>query len=766
MTGLFPGCLTAQRSLTGKVTDKGSGEPLPGATIYIPDLKTGASSDSAGRYRIGNLPPSTLLVQFSFIGYKPVTRTVDLRTVREVNVELSESAIEAQEVVVTGNVLSSDNRKSSVSITPISKMQMFAMPSTNLVDAIAAIPGLSEISTGGEIAKPVIRGLSYNHVVTINEGVRQEGNQWGDEHGIEIDQFSADRIEVLKGPASLFYGSDALGGVINILEPVPPPAGTIRGEWVSQFSSNERLYANSLMAEGNRKGVVWRIRGTYKNAASFKTASEYVYNSGFRETNLGALLGLNRRWGYSHLHFSVFNTKIGMVDGARDSLTGQFADYRGDPVSGEQAKSRSIGVPFQDVSHYKVSSVSNFVLHDNQFRVNLGYQQNVRKEFGSSADTVGNSLVLNTLTYDVKYTTLLGKSLELVAGISGMSQFNRNRGTEYLVPDYVLQDLGGFVYVKKSWERFTLNGGMRYDHRSIRGDQLILDSAGNSVLSGDTVFHGFSSGFGTVTGSAGMTFRLSSVFNFKFNIGRGFRAPNIAELSANGVHEGTFRYEIGNPGLNPETSLQLDGEISAETRILTAVFSGFYNIIDDYIYYRNINGEQKESGGKMYPVYRYIQGNSVLKGFEFELDIHPIEAIHFDNNLDYVWAENLSTGDPLPFIPALHMQNELKWTFRTGKGAVVRSPWVRAELETHFAQDRIDSFETTTPGYVLLNAGIGMSLKVQRQLWTIQLTGANLLNTPYTDHLSRLKQVGIQNMGRNITLGLLIPFGIMSRGNE
>jgi iron complex outermembrane recepter protein len=329
------------------------------------------------------------------------------------------------------------------------------------------------------------------------------------------------------------------------------------------------------------------------------------------------------------------------------------------------------------------------------------------------------------------------------------------------VPDYHLQDLGGFLYGKKNWELFTLNMGIRFDHRAIDSRRLILDSLGIPTVSGDTLFPGFRSDFSAFTGSLGMTFRLNRLINFKFNIGRGFRAPNIAELGSNGLHEGTFRYEIGNPDLKSETSLQVDGEIALNAEKINLVFNGFYNLIDHYIYYRNLDGEQKEVDEKSFPVYRYVQGNAVLKGFELELDFHPVEALHFENSADYVWAANRTTETPLPFIPALHTQHTLKWTFETSKSSRVKSPFLQAELELHFRQDRIDTFETRTDGYYLLNASAGMNLLVGRQRWTLFVGGKNLTNVRYYDHLSRLKEVGIYNMGINVTAGLIVPFGIV-----
>jgi iron complex outermembrane recepter protein len=750
----------SQVTLTGKVTDASSGESLPGATLFIPDLKTGVAADRDGLYRFTNLPKSTLLIQASYVGYGAITTMVDLKNLTTMDFRLSEKAIEAQEVVITGSGISTDNSRSSITITPIGKEALLTTPATNLIDAISAVPGLSEITTGGDVSKPVIRGLSYNHVVTLNEGVRQEGQQWGDEHGIEIDQYSADRVEVLKGPASLFYGSDAMGGVINILEPIHAPMNTIRGEVASQFATNNMMSNSTLMLEGNQNGFTWRARGSYKNAASYKSPPEYVYNSCFNELNYSAMLGLNRKWGYSHLHFSRYDAKIGMVEGNRDSTTGKFISMNGEIVSDAAAKSRKPELPFQNVRHNKITLVSNFISGDNQFRINLGYQDNDRREYAESFDEPSLFMHLDTWTYDLKYTHLFTGDIELVAGLAGITQSNTNKGNEYLIPAYHLQDIGGFIYAKKSWKKWTLNAGIRYDTRWVEGKSLYLDSLGLPSPGGDTIFPGFNSTFAAFSGSTGFTFAASKIFNFKFNLGSGFRAPNIAELGSNGVHEGTFRYEIGNPALRPENSLQVDGEISASWSWLSVTFSGYYNYIANYIYQRNLDEETIVKEGTTYQVFRFVQGNSVLKGFELEIDFHPVDQLHFENSLDYVMGTNETISTPLPYIPALHSVHKLRWTFHSGAQSRLSAPYVEIGGQIHFAQDRVDTFETPTPGYFLLDASAGTKLRIAKQLWTLFISGSNLTNQTYFDHLSRLKDVGVHNPGWGLTFGLVIPFGI------
>jgi len=295
------------QTLQGTIRDKDSNQPLPGVTIYIPDTRSGTVTDLDGKYQVTDLPKKNLLIQVRLLGYSTISKTIDLNLTNNVDFFLQVTAIEKNEVVVTGSAFTTDVKRTSVSVSAMDKMKISSSGSDNLVQAIANTPGLAAISTGNAISKPVIRGLGSNRVVVVNEGIRQEGQQWGEEHGLEIDQFSADRIEILKGPSSLLYGSDAIGGVINILEPILPLPGKIRAEINSQYSSNNGLTANSLMTEGNISGFTWRGRGSFKNAANFRTPTERIYNSAYEERSSDFLVGLHKNWGYSHVHSSRLN---------------------------------------------------------------------------------------------------------------------------------------------------------------------------------------------------------------------------------------------------------------------------------------------------------------------------------------------------------------------------------------------------------------------------------------------------------------------------
>ena len=295
-------------TLSGKIVDKKTGALVIGATIYINDLKTGAISDVDGTYKIQNLPQTKVVVQVNLVGYKLLSETIDLANVSTKDFELEETVTELHEIVVTGLGQGAEKNRTATPITTISKTQLQQIASSNLIDAIATQPGISQITTGSGISKPVIRGLGYNRVVTVNDGIRQEGQQWGDEHGIEIDEFSVSKVEILKGPASLMYGSDAMAGVIHFLSAPTLPDGKIQGNLLANYQTNNGLIGMSGNIAGNLKGLIWDVRYSNKMAHAYQNKYDgFVLNSGFRENCISGIVGVNKSWGYSHLHFSLYN---------------------------------------------------------------------------------------------------------------------------------------------------------------------------------------------------------------------------------------------------------------------------------------------------------------------------------------------------------------------------------------------------------------------------------------------------------------------------
>ncbi|SDL94825.1 TonB-dependent receptor [Pedobacter antarcticus] len=753
----FPVLAVDNAVLRGRITDT-QNQPLPGATISIPDLRISAIAGADGTFKFSQVPTrGAALVQVSYIGYQTITRTINFSSPGDLDFVLKASVIEGREVVITGTASSSDNRKNSTSVTTVSKDDLLYRPSTNLMDALSRVPGVSQVTTGPAISKPVIRGLSYNRVVTLNNGVKQQGQQWGDEHGVEIDQYSADRVEILRGPASLMYGSDALGGVINILDGLPAPEGTLRGEFLTNYATNNGMTGNSLMLQGNENGLVYKVRGSYKNAYAYKTPTEYVPNSGFNETNFGGQIGLNKKWGYAHLDASSFRTRIGFYDPERNE-DGQLINEDGEPFTKSENKDRTLAYPQQDIRHYKIALNSNILLGEGSLKATLGYQHNLRRELEEPGEDPALFLNSYTYSYDLKYSFKNFNGWSPVVGVSGEFIHSLNTsGEEQLIPDFDSRTFGAFAFIKKTWDKSTFNAGARIDYRKMTGKAFEGE---------ESSFGAFSNQFNRVSGALGYTYEFNDALSFKANAGSAFRAPNIAELASNGVHEGAFRYEIGNADLKPEQSFQFDASFDYQNQYVSASLGGFANIINNYIYYR-ADGETIEAQDRKFPVFRFVQDDAFLRGVEAMLTLHPVHYLHFENSFSYTRATNRATKESLPFIPAATLRNELRFEPEV-RGT--KHSYISVGIDNFFKQNKVDSFEQSSSGYTLLNAAVGTTLKLsKKQDITLYVAGKNLLNKAYYDHLSRFKPgrlseeeptLGIYNQGRNVTFGVTLPFTI------
>ena len=783
--------------LTGRVTDAAPGEGLPGSTVLFDDLKQGAATEADGSFRFANLPRGRFTVQVRSLGYNTVTQTVDTGGGQPLDVKLTAAATEIGQVVVTGVSQATQLRRSPIPTSVVDRTRLNQTSGSNLVDAIAHTPGVSQITTGAAISKPVVRGLSANRVVTLNNGAKQEGQQWGDEHGIEIDEFSIDRAEIIKGPGSLLYGSDAMAGVINFVAPDPVAEGRITGLATASYQANNHQQGYSVQNAGNLGGLNWLVRGTRKVAGAYRNRYDgRVYNSGFNEYDANGYVGLNKSWGYSHLTFSTFNQRLGLTEGARDAA-GRFTkdvpagrDRAGAdstaavPVTDADLRGYGLAVPQQQVNHLRLGTDNNFILGQNGARLTLqvSYQQNLRREYGNAFAPADPGLYfqLRTVDYALRYFLPERNGWNLTLGTSGLHQQNRNLGTEFLIPAYRLSEGGVFGVAKKTIGALDLSGGLRYDVRQISADALHLDGQERPTPdpTAATKFPGFISTFRNYSGSLGAAYSLSERLTAKAHLARGFRAPNIAELGSNGRHEGTLRYEIGNDRLLAETSLQVDAGVSYVTDHVRFSVDAFENTISNYIFTRRLltpAGADSLHDGR--GVFRYEQGQARLYGGEVSLDFHPhpLDWLHFENSFSMVRAEQLRRPEGeryLPFIPADRLQSELRANFRR-QGKRLANPYARVQVERTFAQDRFFSaFDTElgTPGYTLVNAGLGTDVATAqgRTLFSLFLTANNLFDVGYQSHLSRLKYAdvndatgrrGVFNQGRNLGVRLVVPLG-------
>jgi iron complex outermembrane receptor protein len=796
-------------TLSGTITDKADGKPIPGASVSIPDLRIGTVSDVNGKYTIGQLPKGVYLVQVSFVGYATFNQRVDLTKTTKLDVVLHASAIEASEVVITGVSKATEIKRDPVPMAAVSKTYIDQhSASTNVIDEIANLPGISAVTTGPNVSKPFIHGLGYNRVVTLQDGIRQEGQQWGDEHGIEVDQNSIDRVEVIKGPASLSYGSDAIGGVVNLLSPPPVPQGKILGSFTGDYGTNNGLVSGSFRLQGNNNGLVWGTIVSAKEAKDYQNDHDgRVYGTGFREKDARVMVGLNKSWGYSYFHASVFDDQQEIPDGSRDSVTRQFTRQITDEdtyrpiVPNSALNSYAITPLHQHVQLYRIYNNSNFTLGSGNLIVNLGYQYSRRREYThpTEPDIAGLNLHLSTYTYDVKYNYIIGNDFETTVGVNGQYQNNSiGDATDFPIPAYHQFDIGPFFIIKKSFGKLDLEGGARYDSRSFHSQAAYIDTTvafypslytGPNPTTTPNVsqqFTALNKTFSGVTGSFGATYNFSSAFLVKANIARGFRSPSIAELSANGPDPGSQIYHVGNPNFKPEFNVQEDLGAFLTLPNLSASVEFFNNNIQNYIYQQQVlNPDGTPAHNPTFPLYNeftYVQSHARINGGEVNLDLHPWHWLHFENALSLTYGTNLGNGGKvadslkyLPFIPPLHTHSELRGTFAKGFGSF-RNVYGFVGFDHYDAQDRFFAAygtETYTAGYNLISAGFGGNIvnSAGNPVLKIFVEGTNLGNKNYQSNMSRLKYFdnstvpagvhpGIFNMGRNISIKVVLPFDL------
>lgn len=659
------------------------------------------------------------------------------------------------EAVVTGLTGKTAQRNAAAPVTVVTQKELQQTSSTNIIDAVAQQPGVSQITTGGGISKPVVRGMGYNRVVVVNDGVRQEGQQWGDEHGVEIDAQAVGSVEILKGPASLLYGSDAMAGVLVMHSPSLPPLGTLAGSASGEYQSNNGLFAYSVNAAGNHDGFLWSSRWSQKMAHAYKNARDgYVGGTQFRERAFTQLLGLNKRWGYSRLTLSYYHLTPCIVEGEDDEDEGASAEASDDEPTANP-KRYGIAAPYQQINHYKAVLDNTFFIGEGSLKALVGYQQNRRQEYETD-DACGLDFRLHTVNYDVRYTSpAVPAGWKFVAGTSGMYQRSINEGTEYLVPAYRLFDYGLFATTSYDRGRWHLSGGLRYDRRHLTSFALSED--------GEARFSRFTRRFSGLTGSLGAVFNVTHRLNLRLNLARGFRAPNVSELGSNGEHEGTGRYEIGNHDLQAETSLQADFGVDFSLPWLFVQASLFANRIDNYIFLERIGDPLITHNSSLITdnVYRFSSGDARQLGGELLVDVHPVARLHFENTLSYVDAVQLGKhgGERyLPFTPAPRWTSCLRYDIQPRCNA-----FASVGIECNLAQHHVHTAggtETTTPSYTFVNASAGTDILVKgRTVATLMLTATNLFDRVYQSHLSRLKYIGpgYCNMGRNVGIKLTIP---------
>lgn len=663
------------------------------------------------------------------------------------------------EVTVTGLTGVQRLKDSPIPFSVISPKKLNQSIGSNIVDVISRQPGVSQISTGAGISKPVIRGLGYNRVVVVEQGIRQEGQQWGDEHGLEVDAEGVHSVEILKGPASLMYGSDAIAGVM-ILHPEPSlEMNTLQVKVGGEYQSNNGLYDYHVGFAGNLGGWLWNWHYSDKAAHCYKNAVDgYIPGSWYKERDIQGMFGLNRSWGHSWIRFSHVDFTPGITEGKRDEESGDL-----EWEDSNSPKSYATQLPFQRVLHTKVVSDNVFYIGSGTLKAILGFQQNYRREFEEAFEEAELAMRLNTFNYDVRFQQPLCNEWSIATGINGMWQQNTNRAEEMLIPDYRLFDFGFFATASKHVGRWNFSGGARLDCRHLSSTEFFEDDA--------LYFPELSKDFSGFTGSLGAVYNVSDNLNARINVARGFRASTVSELASNGVHEGSIRYELGNVDLKSEFSTQLDFGFDYTSSVVSLNASLFSNWISNYIFLGRLPFETEG-----YRTYQYRQGDARLIGGEISLDVHPVNPLHIENSFSYVRGIQLNQPEEsknLPMIPAPRWTCSIRYELPDFAYGSFRRSFIALGMDNSLRQDNyyaLDDTETSTPDYAVFDFSLGTDLHVfGHNCIELTLSCQNLFDKVYQSHLSRLKYAdvnvrtgrqGISAMGRNICVKVNIPIDI------
>lgn len=717
--------VSSQNTLTGNITSKNTKEPIP-ATIYIPQLEKGTVADFNGNYTIINIPDGSYNIVFSSLGFASISKKINFSNGKSVteNLEMQESAVEMEEVIVSTpfHKLQSDN---VMKVERVSTADLNASGAVTLADGIKNIAGVEIISTGTGIGKPVIRGLSSNRVLTYTQGVRLENQQFGDEHGLGINEAGVESVEVIKGPASLLYGSDALGGALYLNPEKFALSGETHGDLSSTYYSNTLGTATNLGIKTSGKKLKFLARGAYASFSDYDTVADYrVTNTRFNEKDFKTGIQYSGTKFKSTLRYNYNRSNIGIPE-----------------EIGEQTRSKDLELPFQEIDNHILSFDNTLFLNNSSLDIKAGYLFNDRREFEEEPDVAALRLKLNTFNYDLKYHLPQLGNFETIVGLQGMFQNNKNEGEEILIPDAFTTDIGILATSHYHLEKIDFQAGIRFDSRKIESEAARNPTDMDFIPALNTTFNSFTAALGA---------KLDIVENFstRINLASGFRAPNLAELTSNGVHEGTNRYERGNTNLTNEQNFQADVALEYRNEHIEFFANGFYNAVNDYIFLSPTNETIDNA-----QVFDYLQDNASLYGGElgFHLHPHPLDWLHLESSFETVTGK-LSNDDYLPLIPA----NSLRNTFRVelNDGKTRKSSTAFITLENTFDQKNVSNFETRTGGYSLLSAGIESSFQFQKVLFKIGLNGTNLTDKKYIAHLSRLKPDGIFNMGRSINVNL------------
>ncbi|MBI3364768.1 MAG: TonB-dependent receptor [Ignavibacteriae bacterium] len=722
------------QTLTGTVSDE-QGNPLANVNVMIPALQLQTGTTDCGKYEFSKLSPGIYTIEFYSIGYEKETRTIQLTSSDNTqDVVLRASPLELPAVTVTAKPQPTGINNSAQPVSVLEGRELDSKRGQSVTQSIEALPGVSTFSRGPLSMKPVIRGLTSQRVVVAVNGMRHDSQQWDDEQSPEIDALDVERIEVLRGPNSVLFGSDALGGVVNVITQDPRMSGIgsspLSGSLLLNGFSNNRQAAGGLTLYGSNSAIEYKGQFSARHTDDIMMPEGALRNSGASEVNGSGLFGTTQEWGTLKLQCSHF---------------GQEIHISPDP---EQLEEEPDLAPQQNITHDKVYVSYNVPISISRLEINGTWQGSKRSEFEdedkAEADSAQVQLHLSTVSVDVKVHHATIGTIFGTVGASIMSQKNETLGLEPLIPGFNQLNFAGYIYEELPLSPVNFSVGLRFDSRRLEVDE-------NDDLGVQKQTRNYTA----VTGTAGIVWHATEPISFALNVGRGWRSPIAEELFINGADEGSIRFKIGNVNLEPEESFNLDLLARYASPRFSVEASAFHNRISRYIFLSPTAEVDPASG---FTKYIQSQANATLGGGELTLYTAASNHLILHAGFDWVLGKNEETNTWLPMIPANRLKAGLKLTEPSLD--FLHNPYIAVNTRVALNQERIDPFESQTGGYSLFDVGFGGEISIGSNMLKVDCAVDNILDKAYFDHLSRYKDYGL-NPGRNVSVKISVPFTVI-----
>lgn len=730
--------------INGVVYNVETNEVLPQVKIFVKENDYSISTDINGNFSLStkNLPHTISLVftsnkfnQYQLKLNRPSSDTT-------IQVYLEESHVELDEV----EIISATGKTVEDVVTAVSIKKIGAwneIQQTNMGDLLSTIPGVSNLSTGNGTYKPIIRGLSGNRILTLINGVRLENQQFGSDHGLGITELGINQVEVIKGPASLLYGADALGGILYFSDENYSELGAFSVLAQSKFESNSLLSSNTLSIKGSTRKIRFNLYGQYNTASDYQIPSGIrVLNTRFEQKIAKFSIGFGKKNYVSNIRYNLSSSNYGIPADAHHEEEHEHEE-EGDHEHNHSYYSSSTSkrklLPLQYSLNQLISWENKLFLKNQVLSLMFANTHNQLSEFEDSKNVAETGLALNTSSVQLRDEINFSKNYRLMAGFQGFYQINKNNksAVENLLPNSTTLDNGIYTVFHGKYNKTVFQLGLRGDYRMLTADL-------------DTIT--YEKNFFGLTYSAGIV-QSFGVSKIRFNFSSGYRPAHTSELYSNGIHHGSLRYEIGNTSLSQEQANQLDLSYEFVGEHIEFLVNPFFNHINRYVYL-----QAEDSIVDEYPVYTYHAANTaIIYGIDAGFHLHPHFAhwLHLESYFSYVRG-TYNNNSNLSFIPAPKLFSQLQFNLNLGKTFKFKS--IQLNHAYYLPQNRVSIFETKSVDYHLLDLGITLGYTTKYLAIDIVSGVKNVLNSAYIPHTSTMKPFGIYSPGINMYLGVKFSF--------